>query len=101
VITSHIIVEVVMQLHAVKLGFSTAIAMAILWVICSSMVYLMPDQMRFVSAQMVHIDSAQVSWSLNWFGFFIGLVSWSFVGGVTVWLVASIFNILATDSPPD
>jgi hypothetical protein len=90
-----------MQLHAVKLGFSTAIAMAILWVICSSMVYLMPNQMLFVSAQMVHIDPDQFSWSLSWFGFFIGLVSWSVVSCITVWLVASIFNILAKGSTTD
>ena len=87
-----------MQLHAVKLGFSTAIAMAILWVICSLMVYLMPNQMLFVSAQMVHVDPAQFSWSLNWFGFFIGLVSWSVVSCITVWLTASVFNILARDT---
>jgi len=87
-----------MQLHAGKLGLSAALTMSILWVICSSMVYLMPNQMLFVSAKMVHIDPNQFSWSLNWFGFFIGMASWSVVSYVTVWMVASIFNILVRDS---
>ena len=47
---------------------------------------------------MVNINPAHFYWRLNWFGFFIGLVSWSVVSCITVWLTASIFNILARDT---
>jgi hypothetical protein len=88
-----------MQISATKLGLATAFSLAILWTICSLMVYVMPSQMMYISAQMVHVNPADFAWDLNLLGFFVGLVSWSVVGCITVWLSISIYNLVFEKNP--
>ncbi|MGB1258260.1 MAG: DUF5676 family membrane protein, partial [Thiolinea sp.] len=35
------------------------------------------------------------TWSLTWANFFIGLVAWPSIGGVTAWLISSAYNRLS------
>jgi hypothetical protein len=81
-----------MQTYATKLGLATAFSLAIIWTVCSLMVYVMPTQMMYISAQMVHVNPADFTWDLSILGFLVGLVSWSVLGCITVWLSVSIYN---------
>lgn len=81
-----------MKLNAGKLSLATAGAFAILWVICSALILTIPDVMLTASGYMAHAEFTS-AWSLTGVGFLVGLVLWSLIRGVTVWLVAVLFNL--------
>ena len=84
-----------MTSNPVKLGIASAIAFAILWIICSAIVYVSPGPMMEVSGHMIHADLSTLSWKLTWPGFIMGLIGWMVVAGVTSWLIALIYKLLS------
>lgn len=86
-----------MKLSAKALSMASAITVAIFWLICSILVAISPDSMMQMTGQMVHMDVAEVSWSLSWAGFLTGWVVWSVLAGIFGWLLAVIYNRLATE----
>ena len=86
-----------MTSNPIRIGIASAIAFAILWVICSAIVYVSPGTMMEVSGHMVHADLSTLRWTLTWPGFFTGLVGWVVVAGVTSWLIALINKLLSND----
>ncbi len=87
-----------MKLSVMKITGASAISFAILWIICSAMVMLMPDFMKQITAHMVHIDVADISWSLSWAGVLLGLAAWIIVAGVTAGFIAVAYNWLDDSS---
>lgn len=83
-----------MKLNAIKFGVASAVAFAILWVVCSFLVVMMPGLMMEMSGHMVHTDLTEMQWHMGFAGVLIGLLAWSFVAGITGWLVAAIYNRL-------
>lgn len=85
-----------MTLNANKLFLATAVVFAILWIICSALVAVAPGMMLTATGYMVHAELETLRWSLTGAGFAGGLVLWSLLPGITVWLVAAAYNRLAT-----
>jgi len=83
-----------MKLEAAKFGVATAITFALIWIICSTLVALMPTAMMGASGNMTHGDFGGMSWSLHWGGFVVGGILWVLFAGVTAWLIAVIYNKL-------
>ncbi|MBC8242326.1 MAG: hypothetical protein ISR50_16575 [Alphaproteobacteria bacterium] len=83
-----------MKLDAVKLGVATAIVFAVIWVICSILVVLIPGPMMQMSGHMVHADLSNQGWSMHWTGFFTGLILWSAIAALLVWAIAQLYNRL-------
>ena len=83
-----------MKLDAVKFGVSTAIAFALVWIVCSLLVLSLPSLMMNMSGHMVHGDLSSMGWHMTGIGFLAGLFAWSFVAGITAGLVAYIYNKL-------
>jgi hypothetical protein len=83
-----------MKLDAFKLGVATAVVSAVVWVICSILVVLIPTAMMRVSGGMLHANLASQSWSLHWAGFFIGLILWTALPALFVWATAAVYNRL-------
>ncbi len=83
-----------MKLNPVMLGVASAIATAVLWVICSFFVILSPEFMEPMSAGMMHGDALSMSLTMTWTGFLWGLVAWVVCAGVAGWLIAIIYNQL-------
>lgn len=83
-----------MKLNATKFGVASAFAFAILWVVCSLLVVVMPGIIMEMSGHMVHADLVGVQWHMGLAGVVIGMFAWSFVAGITGWLVAAIYNRL-------
>lgn len=81
-----------MNVNATTISMATAMGFAIVWLICSLLVWLFPAAMMAMSGHMVHTDLVEVSWHLSFGGFLIGLLAWSLSAGFTAWLVASIYN---------
>lgn len=85
-----------MALNANKLFLATAVVFALLWIVCSALVALIPDIMLTMTGYMVHAELETFRWSLTGAGFVGGLVLWALVPGITVWLIAVAYNRLAT-----
>lgn len=83
-----------MKLDAIKLGLAGAITAATLWLLCSLLVGVMPSMMLSMSGDMLHMQLHEMGWHLTLSGVLTGLVAWSFVAGVTGWLLATIYNRL-------
>ena len=84
-----------MTLNANKLFMATAVVFALLWIICSALIAVVPDMMLTATGFMVHAEFETFRWSLTGVGFAGGLVLWSLLPGITVWLVAAVYNRLA------
>ena len=83
-----------MNINANKFAVSSAIAFALLWVLCSIAVIALPHQAMSIMGSMVHSDMGPLQWNMQVGGFIIGLVVWSLAAGVTAWLIAAIYNKL-------
>ena len=83
-----------MQLDSVKFGAASAVAFALLWLVCSLLVILIPGAMMETTGHMVHADLTNMQWRLGLTGFVFGLIAWSVLAGLTGWLVAAIYNRL-------
>jgi hypothetical protein len=83
-----------MKLNAIKIGYATSIAFALVWAICSLSVVILPSFMMGMSGHMVHAEFSGMQWHLNWAGFIYGLLAWSVSAGLTAALIAYIYNKL-------
>ena len=83
-----------MKLDAIKIGYATAIAFALVWIVCSLLVWSLPSLMLGMSGHMVHGDFSQMGWHMTFFGVITGLIAWSVIAGAIATLVAYIYNKL-------
>jgi hypothetical protein len=65
---------------------------AILWVICSALVALLPGVSLTMSGHMLHMDVSTYTWTLTLGGFLFGLIIWTICAAVAGWLIALIYN---------
>ncbi len=84
-----------MDINANKLFLATAVVFAVLWIICSALIVVLPNMMLAASGSMIHAELETLGWSLTGGGFVLGLVLWSLLPGITVWLVVIAYNRLA------
>ena len=83
-----------MNLDANRLAISFGLTTAVLWVICSALVALVPGAMMGMTGHMFHATMAGISWTLTWAGFLIGLVAWVVSAVVAGWLIGWFYNRL-------
>jgi len=83
-----------MKLDANRLGISLGGATALIWIICSTLVAILPSPMMLITGHMLHANMQDLGWTLTLAGFFVGLVSWTICGTATGWLIAKIYNRL-------
>lgn len=82
------------MINSNKLIMASALSAGLLWVICSVLVALLPHYMLQMTAHMIHVDLVDISWTLTWSGFFVGLLGWLILAGITAALLAAIYNRL-------
>ncbi len=83
-----------MKLDTVKIAYATAIAFAVIWLICSLLVLSLPSIMLGMSGHMVHGDFSSMEWHMSGLGFIYGLFAWSITAGIVAALIAYIYNRL-------
>ena len=83
-----------MKLDAVKIGYATAIAFALVWLVCSLLVWGLPSMMLGMSGHMVHVDFSDMGWHMTPGGVVAGLFAWSIIAGIIAALIAQIYNKL-------
>lgn len=87
-----------MKLQPGALALSSAVTFAVIWIVCSLLVTLLPGMMMGMTGDMIHADMDQMSWSMNFGGFVVGLVIWSLLAGVTGWLIAIFYNRFSSET---
>ncbi len=83
-----------MKINSLNLALASAITTAIVWLICSLLVWMMPGSMMNTTGNMVHMDMSKFGWMLSPLGFFWGLIVWSLFAGIFAWLLATVYNFL-------
>lgn len=83
-----------MKLDAMKFGIASAISASVLWVICSTLVMLMPAMTMGMSGSMFHMQFNDMDWHLSFGGVVSGLIAWAVMAGVAGWLIAAVYNRL-------
>ncbi len=83
-----------MKLNSFALALSSALTFAVLWVACSLIVVALPGMMMDMSGHMIHANFSMMNWTMTFTGFFIGLIAWSLLAGLTGWLVAVFYNLI-------
>ncbi len=86
-----------MALKTNKLFVATAVVFAVLWIICSALVAVLPDMMLAATGYMVHAEFETFRFTLTGIGFIGGLILWALIPGITVWLIAAAYNRLARE----
>ena len=86
-----------MKLQSVKFGLACALAFAVLWIVCTLLVWLSPSSMATVSSHMLHLEDSHFTFSLTLSGTLTGLVSWSLIAGVTGLLIAEFYNLMVSE----
>lgn len=84
-----------MRLNPTAFAAASAIAIAIIWTLCSVLVAALPSSMMSMTGHMIHAHMDDFSWKLTLAGYLVGLISWSAWGAVTAWLIAYSYNRIA------
>jgi hypothetical protein len=83
-----------MKFNSVKFALAATLTTAVIWVICSLLVFLLPQATIMASSDMIHMDIQDMMWSLTLSGFIKGLILWSLSIGLSAWIFAVIYNRL-------
>lgn len=86
-----------MQLNPTALATASAVAIAVVWTLCSLLVFALPSMMSGMTGHMIHTHMDSFTWMLTPVGFLIGLVAWCAWAAVTGWLIAFVYNKVASD----
>jgi|MGYP000681036941 hypothetical protein len=65
-----------MKLHSFKFVIAAGLTTTIIWLICSFLVFSMPQMTLMISGDMIHINTQEMMWSLALSGFIQGLIIW-------------------------
>ncbi|AOE49858.1 hypothetical protein KS2013_1138 [Kangiella sediminilitoris] len=88
-----------MKVNAIRLGIATALGLAVIWILCVVLVWLLPGMTMAVFADMMHGKASEMvmGWHLTLSGFFVGMFAWSVCGGITAWLIGTIYNKMSSN----
>ena len=83
-----------MKFNSVKFALAATLTTAVIWVICSLLVFLLPQATIMASSDMIHMDIQDMMWSVTLSGFIKGLILWSLSVGLSAWIFAVIYHRL-------
>lgn len=86
-----------MKINPKFFGLASAITTAIVWVLCSAIVFMMPSPMMNMSGHMVHANLGDMNWTLSFTGVLVGLVAWSLFALIFGWVLAYIYNLFVKE----
>ncbi len=86
-----------MKINSLNFALASAITAAVVWVVCSLLVWTMPGAMMNTTGNMVHMEMGKSGFMLSPLGVIWGLVAWSLFAGIFAWILATIYNLLTKD----
>ena len=86
-----------MKINSLKFGLATAITAAVVWIICSLLIWMMPGAMMNMTTNLFHMEIGKSGFVLSPIGVIWGLIGWSLFAGIFAWILATIYNLLTKD----
>ena len=86
-----------MKINPLNFAPAGAITAAVVWIICSLLVWMMPGAMMNLTTNLFHMEMGKSGFVLSPLGVLWGLVGWSLFAGIFAWILATIYNLLARD----
>ena len=86
-----------MKINALNIALASAITTAIVWIICSLLVWSMPGAMMNLLGNMLHMEMGKGGFMLSPISIIWGLVAWSLFVGIFAWILATVYNLLTKD----
>lgn len=82
-----------MKLNEKAFALACATAFAVVWVVCSVLVMVMPEMMSNMTSKMLHTDWQIMGWHMSITSVILGGILWALLAGITGWLIAKIYNM--------
>ena len=86
-----------MKINPLNFAPAGAITAAVVWIICSLLVWMMPGAMMNLTTNLFHMEMGKSGFVLSPLEVLWGLVGWSLFAGIFAWILATIYNLLARD----
>ena len=86
-----------MKINSLKFGLASAVTAAVVWIICSLLIWIMPGAMMNMTTNLFHMEMGKSGFVLTPIGVIWGLVGWSLFAGIFAWILATIYNLLTKD----
>ena len=86
-----------MKINSLKFGLASAITAAVVWIICSLLVWMMPGAAMNMTTNLFHMEMGKSGFVLSPIGVIWGLIGWSLFAGIFAWILATIYNVLTKD----
>ena len=86
-----------MKINSLKLGLASAITAAVVWIICSMLIWMMPGAMMNMTTNLFHMEMGKSGFVLTPTGVIWGLIGWSLFAGIFAWILATIYSLLTKD----
>ncbi len=83
-----------MRIDAIKFGTAWAAAAALLWILCSLVVFAIPGPSVTMSGHMMHSDMGRWAWSFSLGGVLAGLLLWALFAFIFGWLIGVVYNAM-------
>ena len=83
-----------MKINPLKFGVAGAITAAIVWVICSLLIWMMPGAMMNMTTNLFHMEMGKAGFVISPIGVIWGLIGWSLFAGIFAWILATVYNLL-------
>ena len=86
-----------MKINALNFAVASAITAAVVWIICSLLVWMIPGAMMNMTTNLFHIEMGKSGFVLTPIGVIWGLIGWSLFAAIFAWSLATIYNLLTKD----
>ncbi len=83
-----------MKINSLNFALASAITAAVVWLICSLLIWIMPGAMMNMIMNLFHLEMGKSGFMLSPLGVIWGLVGWSLFAGIFAWILATIYNLL-------
>lgn len=84
------------MLNEKAMALAFAGAAAVLFALCSLLVFAMPHMMMDMTGHMTHADFSDMHWTLSGTGLLFGLLAWTVSAAALGWLLAFLYNRIAS-----
>lgn len=86
-----------MKINPLNFALASAITAAVVWIICSLLIWMMPGPMINMTTNLFHVEMGKSGFVISPLGVLWGLIGWSLFAGIFAWILATIYNLLARD----
>ena len=83
-----------MKINPLNFALASTITAAVVWTICSLLVWMMPGAMMNMTTNLFHMEMAKSGFTLSPLGVIWGLIGWSLFAGIFAWILATVYNLL-------